>query len=83
MGALYDLICLDIMMPGMNGQEALKLIREEESKAKIKGSKVLMTTALDDSKNVMSAFKEQCDGYLVKPITTDKLKEKLLEFKLV
>ncbi len=82
-GALYDLICLDIMMPGMNGQEALKLIREEESKAKIKGSKVLMTTALDDSKNVMSAFKEQCDGYLVKPITTDKLKEKLLEFKLV
>lgn len=68
----YDLICLDIMMPNMDGQEALRRIRKLEDHKFIQpgdGAKIIITSALSDSDNVMSAFKEQCDAYLVKPLT--------------
>lgn len=82
----YDLVCLDIMIPEMDGQETLKRIREAESGAGIApsdGVKIIMTTALDDSKNIMAAFREQCDLYLVKPIDRDKLIESLRTMKLI
>ena len=82
----YDLICLDIMMPNMNGQEALAKIRELERKKGIltgSGTTIVMTTALDDSKNVMQAFKEECDAYLIKPIDKDKLLAELSKLKLI
>jgi two-component system, chemotaxis family, chemotaxis protein CheY len=85
-GEHYDLICLDIMLPEMNGQEVLKKIRTEEEKVGIKlgkGVKVIMTTALNDPKNIMSAFREQCDTYLVKPIDSAKLIGTLRESGLI
>lgn len=72
----YDLICLDIMMPNMDGHEALKVIRQIESEHGIKGLdgvKVIMTTALEDSENVMGAFREGCEAYIVKPVEKGKL----------
>ena len=51
--AHYDLICLDIMMPGMSGQEALEAIRKLEIEHDIhvgQGARVIMTTALEDHK---------------------------------
>jgi len=82
----YNLICLDIMMPEMDGQAALKKIRALEDEASIvasEGAKIIMTTALDDKKNIMSAFREQCDMYLVKPIDKDKLIEDLKSLSLI
>jgi two-component system chemotaxis response regulator CheY len=82
----YDLICLDIMMPLKSGQETLKEIRQIEKDQGIlegDGSKVIMTTALDDSKNVISAFRFQADGYLVKPITANAIENKLKELELI
>ena len=82
----YDLICLDIMMPEMDGQEALKQIRQYEAEKNINGLdtvKILMTTALDDSDNIKTAFREQCEGYLVKPIDKQKLIEKIKELDLI
>ena len=82
----YDLICLDIMMPEMNGQEALKLIREKENKTGVmpgRGAKILMITGLKDSKNVMASFKEQSDGYLVKPVSKAVLLEELTKLCLI
>lgn len=73
----YDLICLDIMMPNLNGQEVLQQIRDIEKERSIGGSdmsKIIMVTALDDAKNIMSALvKGSCDAYLVKPVDRDKL----------
>lgn len=82
----YDLVCLDIMMPLKSGQETLKEIRQIEKEQGIMdgdGAKVIMTTALDDSSNVMSAFRSQADGYLVKPITANAIENKLKELELI
>ena len=42
-----------------------------------------MTTALSDKDNVLSAFRSQCDGYLVKPIDATKLYGYLQLFRLI
>ena len=71
-GAPYDLVCMDIMMPEMDGQEALKKIRSLERDAGVRGAgevKVIMTTALDDPKNVVEAYyKGGATSYIPKPI---------------
>lgn len=85
-GQPYDLICLDIMMPEMDGQNALKAIRKAEEEHGIlssQGAKIIMTTALSDIKNVNNAFHGLCDAYLVKPIDKNKLLEHLQAFALV
>lgn len=83
----YDLICLDIMMPKMDGQEALKLIREIEKNIGIKGSaevKVIMVTALGDPKNVFEAYyKGGATSYIVKPVDRAKLLEEIRSFNLI
>ncbi len=81
----YELICLDIMMPGMGGQEALAAIRAlelEHNMAVGQGARVIMTTALEDHVNVRQAFKASADGYLVKPIEKRKLYKLLDELGL-
>jgi len=81
-GKPYDLIMLDIMMPEMNGQEVLKRIRViEESQQGLTAARIVMTTGRTDSDNILGAFRHQCDGYLVKPIDFDKLRELLSELK--
>ncbi len=71
-GLPYDLICMDIMMPEMDGQEALKRIRSIEKDRGLRGPnevKVIMTTALDDPKNVVEAYyKGGATSYIPKPI---------------
>jgi len=85
-GAPYALVCLDIMMPEMDGQTALKAIRTIEQEAGCLPSqavKIVMTTALRDIENVTNAYRELCDGYLVKPILRDKLVALLKELGLL
>ena len=85
-GDPFDLVCLDIMMPDLNGHNVLVKIREFENEKGVgglKGAKVVMTTALSDAKNVVQAFKEQCEGYLIKPVTLTALQEKLEELELI
>ncbi len=82
----YDLVCLDIMMPNMDGQAALHEIRKLETKHGIQigdGSKIIMTTALSDPKNILRAFDEQCEGYIVKPVTSEKIIKLLKDLNLL
>jgi two-component system chemotaxis response regulator CheY len=84
-GEPYDLICLDIMMPVMDGQAALREIRRMEQERGIHGSqavKIIMTTALDDPRNILEAFRSQCEGYLVKPVDERQLIDYLVAFSL-
>ena len=73
-GEPYDLVCLDVMMPNMDGLEALETIRQIEAgaDAKIKKARVIMTTALNEVNQVDKAFQLGCEGYAVKPIDTEK-----------
>jgi two-component system chemotaxis response regulator CheY len=79
-GQPYDLICLDIVMPEMDGNEALQQIRTLEHSRGIGlagGAKVFMTTGLNSPKNVLEAFNRSCNAYLLKPIDYRKIKEQL------
>lgn len=74
----YDLICLDIMMPKVDGVKVLKAIRELEIQKGIlpeKRTKIIMTTALAETKFVQSAFEIGCEAYAAKPIDTKKFVE--------
>lgn len=69
-GRPFDLIILDVLMPGMDGLEVLKRIREEETGKGIQcldRVKIAMATRLDDRDTVLTAFRDQCDGYVTKP----------------
>jgi two-component system chemotaxis response regulator CheY len=75
-GERYDLICMDVLMPKMNGIEALGLIRQEERASAIgrqQDTKVIITTATDDIDTIRQAFRGLCDAYIVKPIESEEL----------
>ena len=82
----YDLICLDIMMPKVDGVRALKAIRDLEKQKGIipeNQSKIIMTTVLAESDFVQSAFDNGCDAYISKPIDANKLIGVILELGLI
>ncbi len=85
-GDPYNHICLDVMMPVMDGQEALKQIRtfeEDRGVNPARYAKVVMTTALGDFRNRSDAYYSLCDGYLTKPIGKAALLEELRKLKLI
>lgn len=80
----YALILMDIMMPGINGLEALEQIRSKEDANNFPKAKVIMTTALSDVKTVMRSFDSgQASAYLVKPLDRDKLFRELRNLELI
>jgi two-component system chemotaxis response regulator CheY len=76
-GTPYDLVCMDIMMPNMDGHQALKELRSIEQEAGIlppNEVKVIMVTALNDPKTVVRAYyKGGAAAYLPKPIEVESL----------
>ena len=70
-GSPYDLICMDILMPEMDGKEAVRQVRAQEQERGIRSTdsvKIIMTTAAEDIKEVIQSFQALCDAYLFKPI---------------
>ncbi len=85
-GNPYDLICMDIMMPEMDGMEALRAIRRLEIKHFIKESdsvKIIMVTAKGQAGDVMDAFDSGCEAYIIKPVSKEKLYAQLEELGLI
>ncbi len=82
----YDLICLDIMMPKVDGVKVLKAIRDyEKSKGVLpeKRVKVIMTTALQETQLVQQSFEIGCEAYAAKPIDIDKFVEVMHKLDLI
>jgi len=84
--APYDLICLDIMMPKVDGVKVLKAIRDFEAKQGVvseQRAKVIMTTALAETDYVNQAFEIGCEAYAAKPIDTNKMLEVIKKLGLI
>ena len=67
-GEDVDLVLLDIMLPGLSGQEVLKRIRFRRP-----GLPVLMLTARDDMQNKVGALDSGADDYMTKPFAFEEL----------
>ena len=67
-GSMFDLIISDIMMPGIDGFEFAKTVRELDQEIPI-----LFMTARDDFSSKQRGFKAGIDDYMVKPIDLDEL----------
>lgn len=82
----YDLICLDIMLPKVDGNKVLKAIRDLETQKGLlpkKRSKVIMTTALAETQFVRDAFEIGSESYISKPIDSEKLIKVLINLGLI
>lgn len=72
----YDLICLDVMMPRVDGIKALKTIRELEEIRGIKGenrSRIIVTTALAKVDYIVESFQTGMEDYVGKPIDLEEM----------
>jgi adenylate cyclase len=61
----YDLILLDIMMPGISGIDVLRAVRQTKSRADLP---IIMATAKDQSDDIVEALKLGANDYVTKPI---------------
>lgn len=67
---LPDLVTMDITMPDMDGIEAVQHIRQ-----KYKDAKIIMVTSHGQESMVMGAIRAGASGYVLKPVTPDKLEK--------
>ena len=82
----YDLACLDIMMPKVDGIKLVKVIRTMEKQQGVATEdrvRIIMMTALADVDYVDRAFALGCDAYASKPIDTARLEEVLRKLGLL
>jgi len=84
-GKPYDIIFMDIMMPEMDGVQALERIREYENTNSLTPlTKTLMTTAVGDAKTIIRSFHEgAASGYLVKPLDKESLMNELRKMEFI
>lgn len=84
---MYSLVCMDIMMPNMDGKEATRLIRQYEAELGVPPAEecnVLMVTALDDPKTVFESFYASgATTYIVKPVMRSQLFDALRKMRLL
>ena len=71
------LILMDIMMPGMDGREATRIIR---SNSETQDIPILAATVLSKESDLNSCIEAGCSDYLVKPFTTQELRDKIQDF---
>jgi CheY-like chemotaxis protein len=72
-----DLILMDIQLPGMDGLNATKIIKEDPS---LKDIKVVALTSYAMEGDDRKAIEAGCDGYIIKPIDTKKFLKTVDQF---
>lgn len=85
-GEPYDLVCMDILMPGLSGPDTVRSLRAMEEEGGLRaqgGAKVIMTTGLSSPRNVSQSFNSLCDAYLTKPLDIAKLLDQLRTYGFV
>lgn len=72
----YDLVLLDLMVPGMLGMDILRVLRDPKQSPGF-NSKIIITTNLDQDDETRTEVEKQADGYIIKAAITPK---ELVEF---
>lgn len=72
-----DLILMDIQLPGMDGLEATRLIKQDQN---LKDIPVVALSAHAMENDINNAFKAGCDGYITKPVEVASFNQKVLSF---
>lgn len=84
----YDLICMDIVMPGMQGTLASKTLREIERGKGVEGTEqesiIVMTSAVQDTATIIRACYEcGANYYFVKPLDFAQMERQMRKFQLI
>ena len=83
-GRGFDLICLDIKLPGMDGQEVLKHLRQYEAVTKQPSAvKVIVISGVRATERVLDMYRLGCEGYLMKPIKVEHLLQRLSDLAVI
>lgn len=69
-----DIVLLDLMLPGMNGDTICKFVK---ARPELANTSVVIVTARDDEKELQRCFQSGCDAYVIKPINRDDLINKV------
>ena len=68
--APYDLVCIDLSMPGHGGIDAIKMLKALDAELRAGArTNVVVVTASDDQRDLRAAMHQHVDGYLLKPVT--------------
>ncbi|HTW91505.1 MAG TPA: response regulator [bacterium] len=70
----YDLMLLDIRMPGIDGHKVLTSLKEDKG-----ASPVIVITGLSDPEEMKHAFTEGADAFMLKPVDAEDLLAKITE----
>ena len=82
----FDLICMDYVMPKMNGIEVIKAIRELENKLGINQKdcvRIIMSSAVDEQSDILEAYANGCDSYMIRPHRKENLVEEIQNLGLL
>lgn len=82
----FELVCLDLSMPNMDGMKALTLMRQAEDQRGIYGdvgARIVVVTSSTESKTILQSFRAGCAAFLSKPFDVGKLKKQLKDFGLI
>lgn len=74
--APYELICLDIIMPEIDGLQVLKRIRAIEAENNVffpDSVRVIMVSSMSDMEHIMASFDSRCEAYMIKPFDRNQL----------
>ncbi len=85
-GVPFDVVTLDIAMPGMDGKELLHAIREIQVNRGEKGErepKIIMVTGHPDRDNLVASFRAGCDDFIVKPVSMEIMVQKLVKLGVI
>jgi len=81
----YGLLCLDLMLPKVDGLKVLEVVRRLEEQYRVPAAermKVIIMSAIADVNVIDQAFKLGCDAYASKPIDTEKIQKVMADLGL-
>ncbi len=85
-GDAFNLVCLDIYLPEVNGLEVLKHIRDFEKEIRLseeERSKIIIISSVTHPGTIQQAYDLGCDYYITKPFSKDDILKALKKLKLI